>query len=267
MDLTPHVHGPTHCSGHTSDVFIDRQNDQMLSDFKTVPGMPSDHYAVRYSIAYLKPKLTKKIVKQRQLKKIDMKAFNDNIMNAFFYSETRRTSIDVISLTDNYNQILRDFSDKHTPECIRSITLCPNAPWFNDSLRAMKKQRRRYERRYLSTRLEVHRLIYTEKFNTAKTVYYKSLLSNSDEKQLFQVIHGLFKVKPVPVLPTHTSLQSFTEPFNNFFTKIQKLMYDLQNNNLEMQNMSVTIDQPPCKFALSEFATMSEASIKDIILR
>ena len=214
-------------------------------------------------------------MKQRQLKKIGMKAFNDDIMNAFFYSETRRTSTDVVSLTDNYNQILRDLLDKHAPECIRSITLRPNAPWFNDSLRAMKRQRRRYERRYLSTRLEVRRLIYTdfcetytEKINTAKSVYYKSLITNSDEKQLFQVIDGLFKVKPVPALPTHTSLQSLTEAFNNFFfTKVQKLMYDLHNNKLTMQNMSVTINQPPCQFALNEFTTMSEASIKDSILR
>ena len=167
-------------------------------------------------------------------------------MNAFFYSETRRTSTDVLSLTDNYNQILRDLLDKHAPECIRSITQRPNAPWFNNNVQAMKRQRRRYKRRYLSTRLEVRRLIYTdfcktytEKINTAKSVYYKSLMSNSDEKQLFQVIDGLFKVKPVPVLPTHTSLQSLIEAFNNFFfTKIQKLMYDLQNNRLAMQNMS-----------------------------
>ena len=133
----------------------------------------------------------------------------------------------------------------------------------------MKKQRRRYERRDLSTRLEVHRLIYTdlcetytEKINTAKSVYYKLLLTSSDEKQLFQVIDGLFKVKPVPVLPNRTCQHSITEVVNNFvFTKIQKLMYDLQNINLEMQSMSVTTDQPPCQLALSEFSTMSEASI------
>ena len=82
------------------------------------------------------------------------------------------------------------------------------------------------------------------------------------------MIDGLFKVKPVPVLPTRTSLHSLTEEFNNyFFTKIQKLRFDLQNNNLAALNMSVTIDQPPCQFALNEFATMmTEASIKDTIL-
>ena len=131
----------------------------------------------------------------------------------------------------------------------------------------MKKQRRQYERRYLSTRLEVHRLIYTDfcrsytkEINSAKSVYYKSLIANSDEKQLFQVIDGLFKVKPVPLLPTRTSLQSLEEEFNNyFFTKIQKLRFDLENNNLAALNMSVTIDRSPCQFALNEFATMIEA--------
>ena len=58
VGLTAHVHSPTHRSGHTLNVFIDRQNDQMLSNFKTAPSMPSDHYAVICSIAYPKPKPT-----------------------------------------------------------------------------------------------------------------------------------------------------------------------------------------------------------------
>ena len=61
-----------------------------------------------------------------------------------------------------------------------------------------------------------------KEINSAKSADYKSLIANSDQKQLFQVIDGLFKVKPVPLLPTRTSLQSLMEEFNNyFFTKIQ----------------------------------------------
>ena len=130
--------------------------------------------------------------RQAETTQVDVNAFNEDIVDAFS-SETCRTSIDVNSLTENYNQILRDIFFKHAPECVRSITLRPNAPWFDDNLRAMKKQRRRYERRYLSTRLEVHRLIYTDycktytgKVNTAKSDYYKSLISNSDEKHYFR---------------------------------------------------------------------------------
>ena len=128
VGLTPYINGPTHRSGHTLDLFIDRQNDQMLSDFKIVSSMPSDHYAVICSIAFPKPKPTGKAVKQRQLRKINMKAFNSDILNSSLHSETRGTSTDVNSLTDNYNQVLRELLDKHAPECIRTITLGPSAP-------------------------------------------------------------------------------------------------------------------------------------------
>ena len=180
----------------------------------------------------------------------------------------------VDSLTDNYNQVLRERLDKHAPECILTITLHPNAPWFNESLRAMKKQRRQFECRYLSTRLGGHRLKYSDfcrtyakEINSAKSVCYKSLIANSVEKQLFKVIDGLFLVKPVPGLPARTFVQSLTEEFNNYFvTKMQKLRFDSQNNNLAALTMSVTMDQPPCQSAFSEFATITKASIKDTIL-
>ena len=69
----------------------------------------------------------------------------------------------------------------------------------------------------LSTRLEVHCLIYTDfcrsytkEINSAKSVYYKSLIANSDEKQLFQVIDRLFmQCKTCPcVTNSHVSAVS-----------------------------------------------------------
>ena len=52
VGLSPYINGPTYRSGHTLDLLIDRQNDQMLSDLKIVSSMPSDHYAVICSVAF-----------------------------------------------------------------------------------------------------------------------------------------------------------------------------------------------------------------------
>ena len=52
VGLSPYINGPTYRSGHTLDLLIDRQNDQMLSDFKIVSSMPSDHYAVICSVGF-----------------------------------------------------------------------------------------------------------------------------------------------------------------------------------------------------------------------
>ena len=108
VGLIPYINGPTHRSGHTLDLYIDRQNVQMLSDFKIVSSMPSDHYAGICSIAFPRPRPTRKAVKQRQLRKINMKAFNSDVLNGSLHSETHGTSTDVNSLTDNYNHVLRE---------------------------------------------------------------------------------------------------------------------------------------------------------------
>ena len=164
---------------------------------------------------------------------------------------------------------MREFVDKHAPKRIRSITLRPSAPWFNDSLRALKRQRRRCERKYQSIRLEVHRQIftdackaYTTTINSAKSDHFKNLISNSDQKQLFHMIDGLFKVKPISALPAHASSQSLAEDISNYFSsKIQTLKDNLQSSNLSPMNMSVTIDRPSCQCTFSEFITASDSAI------
>ena len=57
--LKQHVDGPTHRSGHTLDLIIDRQEDKVFSSFSTLRDLPSDHYAVLCSVAFAKPALTK----------------------------------------------------------------------------------------------------------------------------------------------------------------------------------------------------------------
>ena len=49
--LAQHVKGPTHRSGHTLDLIIDRQNDTVLSSFTTL----MDHHPKVCSMAFAKP--------------------------------------------------------------------------------------------------------------------------------------------------------------------------------------------------------------------
>ena len=142
--------------------------------------LPSDHSAVLCTIAFSRPKPSKIYLKQRRLRNIDINAFKSDILNSPLHSEMSNiTCTDWNSLTDQYNRVLRELVDKHAPKRIRSITLRPSAPWFNDCL---KRQRRRCERK--STRLEVHRQIFTDAckahttaINSAKSDHYKNLIS------------------------------------------------------------------------------------------
>ena len=54
--------------------------------------------------------------------------------------------------------------------------------------------------------------------------YYEAKISESDQRQRFSLIDGLFKVKTVPPLPSHESTQTLAEDFTDFFVnKIQDL--------------------------------------------
>ena len=58
-----------------------------------------------------------------------------------------------------------------------------------------------------------------------KTEDYKSKIESADQRQLFRLVDGMFKVKPVSPLPSHTSAHEFTEKFSTYFIeKIVKLL-------------------------------------------
>ena len=82
--LRQHVDVPTHRSGHTvdliidrnscdvqSDLAIDRQENCLLKHFETLSDLPSDHYAVICSFQLPRPPATKKTLKYRDYKRID----------------------------------------------------------------------------------------------------------------------------------------------------------------------------------------------------
>jgi hypothetical protein len=156
--LRHHVTKTTHRSGHTLDLIIDRQEGKIISNVYTVTDLPSDHNAVLCSIALESPKASKSHFKYRKLKNIDMNAVKADILNSSLHSQTLETAnADVNHLTKEYNSILQEVINRHAPEVSRSIFLRHNAPWFNDSLRALKREKRKCERKY--TLLQVLRYI------------------------------------------------------------------------------------------------------------
>jgi hypothetical protein len=168
--LRHHVTKTTHRSGHTLDLIIDRQESKIISNVYTVTDLPSDHNAVLCSIALERPKASKSHFKYRKLKNIDMNAVKADILNSSLHSQTPETAnADVNHLTKEYNSILQEVINRHAPEVSRSIFLRPNAPWFNDSLRALKGEKRKCERKYLTTGLEIHRQIFRDKCRTYTT--------------------------------------------------------------------------------------------------
>ena len=79
----------------------------------------------------------------------------------------------------------------------RTVTLHPNAPWYNDDIALEKRLRRRLERKWCTTRLESDRSRYLQKCGMvnalicrSKENYYSTLIQENahDPKVLFKVV-------------------------------------------------------------------------------
>ena len=106
--LQQRVTGPTHRCGHTLDLIIDRREESLLlPGVHSVSDLPSDHYAVTGSLYLQRPRATKKIIKHRNLRRIDQQSWREDLESLRCCSTP-----DLNSITDHFNNVLREILDK-----------------------------------------------------------------------------------------------------------------------------------------------------------
>lgn len=193
-DAARFVSGPTHKKGHTLDLIIHREEDTAFcGEIDLVSGMPSDHSAVVCSLDMKKPRPSKVTMCRRNVRRLDFQHFRTDILDSELHCNVQVSDVD--ALTEKYNEVMRTLIDNHAPERTFTVTLRPHAPWYTDELRLLKRQKRRAERKFLSTRLEVYWQAYrakcteyTNALDTAKSRYYREEISTADQNQLFHMI-------------------------------------------------------------------------------
>jgi len=221
-DLRQHVNGATHRLGHTLDLLITRSDDKLISKVRTLPELLSDHNVVVCDINLPRPPASRLTVSYRKTRDIDLQAFLSDI-NKFLPDIPSNNDTGVDEQIDRYENTLRSLLDKHAPQITRTITLGPHTPWFTVDLRELRREKRRCERKYLSTRLTVDKYIYHEicrKYNRSlkatKASYYKKKVEESNQKQLCKFVDKLFNIKCAPTLPKYDSLETLAERFAEF---------------------------------------------------
>ena len=120
--------------------------------------------------------------------------------------------VDLTTLVIQYNTELQKIYNDLAPRKSRWITRRPHAPWCNDVLRLAKRIKRRAERMFRKTGLEVHRGIFVEACNNYqkqlefhKSSYYKTRIKQAGRNKLFQIIDNLFQPGST-ALPSYSSL-------------------------------------------------------------
>jgi len=188
-DFMQHVTGPTHQKGHTLDVVITKNTTNNLHVCITDPvlcdqngNVSGDHFAIQFQAVLVKPSAIKKSVSYRKLRDLNITEVRQSIIDSLPPNNIQCALSDMVS---NYNTCLKDVIDQHAPMIERTIHLRPNSPWYNDELRCMKCERRKLERKWQLTGLEVHHQMYRTKcvdynklLNLTKSLYYSSRIKD-----------------------------------------------------------------------------------------
>ena len=271
---------PTHTRGHTLDLLIVRESDDSIKDVTILPTMPSDHAAITFTVALPRPPVAKKQIRIRSLRDIDYEKFNDDIISSF----ERVTNIADLNLdgkVELYNATLLETLDWHSPTSLRCIQLRPYAPWYDESLKILKRNVRAKERKWRNSKSTINKELlkdasseYQSALKGAKRAYHRDKISSCDQKELFRTIQRLTVENPAQIFPSHTSKKELSQRLSQYFeNKIAKLRTRDDENaengrsepteSFEPSKCMPVSNKPKCTF--EKFSRVSQEDVRKII--
>nr|XP_002739487.1 PREDICTED: RNA-directed DNA polymerase from mobile element jockey-like [Saccoglossus kowalevskii] len=269
-NLKQWVNTPTHTHGHTFDLVF--TNPDLILNVTVDTVYISDHFPIYIQVLLPKPPLVQKEIKYRRIADIVVEDFECAIKDALIPSQP---SADVNLAVFHYNSCLRKLLNKHAPQRKQLITVRPNADWYTTDIMVAKKTRRFHERKWRTTKLEIHKQIYRthcskvhKLIQNAKSKYYSDIIEVNahNQKALFQLSSNLTTDKTSP-LPTHSSLHQLTESFSEFFTnKITNIRHGLDLDGQGDNNRVIYTSNATCTSEqLSSFQPTTTQELKKII--
>ena len=226
MGLDQHVKVSTHISGHTLDLIITRNSDQLLVSAPWADHLFSDHMPVHCNILVEKPSFKKSQISYRKLKSINMEALRNDLSKSDLCNNT--LSLELNDLVSCYNETLTSTLDRHAPLITKSVTKRPVVPWFSQELKLAKKERRHAERKWRRTKLDCDFRIYKAKKNRAtfemkkaRKEYYTSFIQENsyDPRKLFRSAKTLFNHEKELHFQGHPDNMTLADDIGNFFVQ------------------------------------------------
>ena len=160
----------------------------------------------------------------------------------------------------------------HAPQSTRTRTIRPQPKWYNDEIRAEKREIRRLERKWRKSRLTVHKDIYRSQhakvmklIEKAKEDYFKDILFHAGVKDTFKTLDTLLD-KDSRVLLAHDNSTDLCNRFANFFSeKIDGIKVDIESKSVGLPFRTVASNDATVTKELVVFRELSEDDICKII--
>ena len=182
-------------------------------------------------------------------------------------------------LVECFDSTLSNIFNSHAPVTEKEVVLRPLAPWYNEHIRQAKRERRRLERAFRHSNLEIDKEMFLNQQKLVndlcskyKQSYYNNKITEAenDSKQLFKISKQLLCKSKESTLPSHPSSKDLANKFSSYFSdKIGKIRTDLDNNKSKSSNDKQTINVDTLASNISEmrsFANVSEEKLSKLIL-
>jgi hypothetical protein len=257
------VMNPTHRNNHVLDLLISRSDELFTKNIVVHDPVLSDHYAVHCNLSFNKPRPFKQVISYRKLHSINIDNFKRDVLNSSL----------IKSPAENLSELCQQY-DNHAPSLTRTITIRPNAPWYNDDIKINKTKRRNLERRWRRSGLTVDRQSYTNQcdlvkklISEAKMTYYSNLIVNAgtDNNALFRSIDRLLHRTPDKCLPSSPSPTILANKFSAFFeNKIMTIKNKLPHCDAAVSNTFDHFDSPTINCKLDSFSHTTTEQLSNI---
>ena len=169
MGLKQHVKGSTHEEGHTLDLVITREHDDVIKSAPVIDRFTSDHAAVLCPLNSVKPLDVVKAINYRQLKAIDMDALRADLRDSDLCT-TEFTDVD--EMASCYNSTLQAILVKHAPLKTKTVVNRKRVRWFTSQMKAAIRARQKVERIWRKSKLNLHMTL--EFLRRRKTMQHSS---------------------------------------------------------------------------------------------
>ena len=278
--MLQHVKGPTHALGHTLDVIITRDTDNIVSNIEVIdPGLSDgtgkvskDHFAVTFNTNVAKPAPIRKTVTFRKLRSIDVDTFNNELTESECLRSCGEIS-DPEELVGTYTNVLNEMIEKYAPLRTKTITLRPTCPWFTEELHAAKHTRRKLERKWRNSGLAIDHEIYrkycaevNKKLQKTRETYLSEKFESCgrDQKTMFKITKTLLDGPRKVSLPTGKTAQELSQECSDFFIdKVEKIRSQITSQNqTNMTQIDENKNQHEIVNRLIEFNPASEEELK-----
>ena len=268
--LINHVTVPTHISGHTLDLIISRNTDELEITPPRAGYFISDHCFISAFLDVPKPNLQVKTINCRKIKSISLPEFRSDLVDICTELDEIQ---DIDQLASQYNAKLSGLLDKHAPSITKTLLVRPKVPWYNDFIKELKKDRRKAENNWRKCKsdeckrgeFQSARNKCRSELSNSQTRHYSDSISKAagDQKKLYSIIASLTTIRKGTPFPPHNSIQELANDFGNFFVqKIEKIRSEIDAQNIPSADIpySFTGDY------LSSFEPLSEEQVKKFIM-